>query len=123
MKSNELRIGNLTYRIDLTNKKKSVIDKLTVSDIERIEHCQSKIYKYEPIELDNELLEKLGFRSEESSSYELDDIEINTSRELIWIHTKCKNNVELDIPEYFHELQNVYFSLTGKELVFSTAVS
>lgn len=123
MNANELRIGNLTYRMDLTNKNKSVIDKLTVSDIERIEHGQSKIYKYEPIELDNELLEKLGFRSEESFSYELDDIAINTSRELIWIHTKCKNNCELELPYYLHELQNLYFALTSKELVVSTAVS
>jgi hypothetical protein len=116
IQANELRIGNLTYRIDLTNKNKSVIDKLTVSDIERIEHGQSKIYKYEPIDLDNELLEKLGFRSEESFCYELYDIAINTSRELIWIHTKCKNNVELEMPEYVHQLQNLYFALTKNEL-------
>ena len=71
---------------------------------------------YKPIPLTEEWLLKFGFRTEESSCFELDDININTSRELMWVYTKCKNNIEIEMPEFVHQLQNLYFALTGKEL-------
>jgi hypothetical protein len=109
IQANELRIGNLTYRIDLTNKNKSVIDKLTVSDIERIEHGKSKIYKYEPIQIDNELLEKFGFNKCFETCFELNGFILNENFILMDIDITIK----LD---YVHELQNLYFALTKNEL-------
>ena len=52
----------------------------------------------------------------EEYCFELDDIHVNTKRELIWITTKCKRELEFNIPNYIHELQNLYFALTGSEL-------
>jgi hypothetical protein len=116
MKANELRIGNLTYRIEVKNKNNTVIDDITIYDMERIQEVHDKTFTYEPIPLTEEWLQKFGFQTEESFVYELDDITINTSRGLMWIFTKCKNNVEIEITEYVHQLQNLYFALTNKEL-------
>jgi hypothetical protein len=119
MKANELRIGNLTYRIEVKNKNNTVIDDITIYDMERIQEVHDKTFTYEPIPLTEEWLQKFGFQTEESFVYELDDITINTSRGLMCIFTKCKNNVEIEITEYVHQLQNLYFALTNKELEYN----
>jgi hypothetical protein len=70
----------------------------------------------EPIPLTEEWLLKFGFRTEEPYFFELDNISITTKRELMWIFTKYKNNVELELPEHVHQLQNLYLELTNNEL-------
>jgi hypothetical protein len=122
MKANELRIGNLTYRIEVKNKNNTVIDDITIYDIERIQEVHDKTFTYEPIPLTGEWLQKFGFQTEQSFVYELDDITINTSRGLMCIFTKCKNNVEIEITEYVHQLQNLYFALTNKELEYNNKI-
>ena len=108
IKANELRIGNLTKQGEV----KSFFEN-------GIHVGFGKCYNFnelEPIPLTEEWLLKLGFRTEESNCFELDNIHINTRRELMWVFTKCKNNIEIEIPEYVHQLQNLYFALTNEEL-------
>lgn len=119
LKSSDLRIGNLvtenTYGVKRNGTIKAIRDKQIVL---RLEHSvlATSIKNIEPIPLTEEWLLKFGFRTEEPYSFELDNISINTKRDLMWIFTKCKNNVEVDLTEYVHELQNLYFALIQREL-------
>jgi hypothetical protein len=116
MKANELRLNNYVY----DNESQDVIQ------IERGEHIEY-ISLYDPIPLTEEWLLKFGF-------------EICGYNQLSWRHTEHIKNFELDginwadadYPEYqfliynigndifrihyVHQLQNLYFALTGEEL-------
>lgn len=113
----ELRIGNLIER-------NGVIAKIELinNEIDEVYFIGEDFYyndfccNINPIELTEDLLLNFGFRTEENYCFELDNIAINTKRELMWIYTKCRNNVELMMPEYVHQIQNIYFDLTGCEL-------
>jgi len=135
MDAKELRIGNYVY-FPFT---KEVVKILGINAHEingKIENSISfmnglnlyceKLEKLKAIELTDEFLEKLGFKN-------VFDNEFNTSFSF--------NNVEYHIPKHqlntnfvffkrlsfktknVHELQNLYFALTGEELVVSDAVS
>lgn len=129
MKSNELRIGNLISRLDIGNSEpriESVIelrkDKVLTSG------PISVICGYDEIngiQLTEELLLKLGFKKELESDnaifYENDFISINTYKG--YNSTFLKRNRLLNQQDYsinnikyVHQLQNLYFSLTGEEL-------
>jgi len=110
MKANELRIWNWVND-PIHNKCNIELNKYTFSAF--ILDWRNDL---KPIPLTEEWLLKFGFRTEESSCFELDNIQINTSRELMWINTKCKYNIEIGMPDYIHQLQNLYFSLTNTEL-------
>ena len=114
MESKELRIGNLVdiYResgLDLIPCKNSVID---VEDL----RCIFKDYiQAEPIPLTEEWLLKFGFtRTSGWDDYEgwiKDDVEIECN-----IYTfNYVNCIDKEI-KYIHQLQNLYFALTNKEL-------
>jgi hypothetical protein len=117
IQANELRIGNYVKALGEYRIVMGITSGEFPSSYVKFEGLiPVKIIHLNPIEITEEWLIKLGFQSEEAFCYELDNILINTSRELIWIHTKCKNNVELEMPYYLHELQNLYFALTKNEL-------
>lgn len=111
IQKNELRIGNL-YDHSGRVKKVTPIVIEALFESERI-WCKA-------IPLTEEWLIKLGLKKIEEYCFELDDIHVNTKRELIWIMTKCKRELEFNIPNYIHELQNLYFALTNKELNYET---
>ena len=118
MKANELRIGNYVY-FGKTETKLFCVDLLNIA-FEKIKNTKSEI---QPIPLTEEWLIKFGFNQDEilnyryNSEWKLDgknydfiyididdkDICINDS----WNHRKIK---------YVHQLQNLYFALTGEEL-------
>lgn len=124
MKANELRVGNLvSYHENI-----SVVHGITDPDYGNgihihYEHtcigCDEKLI--EPIPLTEELLLKFGFE-------EYGDIHDNFMyKDWIWysLHAKCIDirKGELQpwtlIPlsiKYVHQLQNLYFALTGDEL-------
>jgi hypothetical protein len=121
IQANELRIGNYVKALGEYRMVIGITSGKFPSSYVKFEGLiPLKIIHLKPVELTEEWLIKLGFQSEEAFCYELDDILINTSRELIWIHTKCKNNVELGMPYYLHELQNLYFALTKNELIVNS---
>ena len=121
MKVNELRIGNLIeYRIqdDLDDRK----DWWEVSKIDATDLCilESNIdYDFRPIPLTEEWLLKFGFEKQHNE----DDFDYWFKKgfcdDIFWEHSEgfCHNlNYGGEI-KYVHQLQNLYFALTGEELV------
>lgn len=114
MKPNELRIGN--YFIDWDNKI-SVLDKSMFYSI----GCGDTSYdEFKPIPLTEEWLLKFGF--EKTQYYWLKKyIILNLDFEF------CTTNGEGDLTyigngvsyKYVHQLQNLYFALTGEELILN----
>lgn len=120
MKAEELRIGNF---ITVCNPKDELLE-IRTPTIERLNvHHLSDIYfenvdwVYQPIPLTEEWLLKLGFENYDSLMFSIDDLlvvdledftfGINTF-DIFWMTNA--NAI------YVHQIQNLYFSLTGKEL-------
>ena len=114
--ANELRIGNLVY-----NENKQIV---SVS-ASRIVLCDDKRVKYQPIPLTEEWLVKFGFYQSKSAEYEgLCAYNIPSwGRVVIQDGTLQPDQyyfldgLTQEI-EYVHQLQNLYFALTGEELTF-----
>lgn len=119
MKANELRIGNLVM---YDNYNVSVIHGLTDSEygygvsIHYGNCCvgcvEDLIY---PIPLTEEWLLKLGFEKINSTWCSIGNqfrinIDLNIEFHLNWLGIKV---------QYVHQLQNLYFALTGKEMAMS----
>ncbi|HMT68757.1 MAG TPA: hypothetical protein PKD16_01275 [Saprospiraceae bacterium] len=132
---NELRIGSIIkyLRADLIVKIKIVDNKL-LSILTNQENQIDRSCHY-PIGLTKEWFKKLGFieyENEYDTTYEI-EIEDGYKLESVKsLHSYTSfllrevNNVTGDqlffLPhniEYVHQLQNLYFSLTGKELILS----
>lgn len=107
MEARELRIGNY---VSINN----VFFPLTEKRFARVLNKDTQV---EPIPITEEWLEKLGFEN--------GSIEINNENHLICetlmddddFHWQYNfNNEGLVFIEYIHQLQNLYFALTGEEL-------
>lgn len=115
MKANELRIGN--YVKLMLNDEEYKIISIDVKDIELIENKQGV---YEQIEITEEICDKLGcyygmggeprFLAHDLS------ISIHFKNECVIIELG-HGIIFIDYIEYVHQLQNLYFALTGEELV------
>ena len=123
MKSNEFRINNLLLKDNNIEKVAVINCDNTIRIFPKTEKENGLTYGcyplsfFNPIPLTEELLFKFGFRTEEPYCFELDDIVINTKRELMWVYSKKSNKeFEFKTPIYAHELQNLYFALTNNEL-------
>lgn len=114
MKANELRIGN--YVLDSYN------GKITRINWQEIKWIQEVTDRYASIELTEEILLKCGFDKSAWDNY-------STFRNLfcsdgcIVISLEHKyieiGDLTLDIEiKYLHQLQNLYFALTNKEIQF-----
>lgn len=138
MDAKELRIGNYVY-FPFT---KEVVKILGINAYEtnsgKIENSISfmnglnlyceKLDKLQAIELTKEQLIDFGWESDYekydiicyiNKILDIDNINyIKNKKQFYW---NCWENTK-DI-KYVHELQNLYFALTGEELVLSTAVS
>ena len=140
MKENELRIGNLVksnnilYRKDEFGKLMSVLginDKsatvTVIEDCNPIGYTFGQFFKYlEPIELTEDILLKCGFTENENGEPQIDTFEgmalsisiketpykytvwhVNTTECKYYMFAECK---------YLHQVQNLYFAITGNEL-------
>jgi hypothetical protein len=111
MKANELRIGNLVYNPNL--KEVRTLDILDIRD-----YAEQRLIKdFEPIPLTEEWLVKFRFVKE------IDDLYLDLSSSfLIWfnddefLHYKSNQLETICSIKYVHQLQNLYFALTGEEL-------
>ena len=116
MEANELRLGNLFIE-ENSSKIISVIGlekNRIVFDGIFLDKWQAK-----PITLTDEWLIKFGFIKTESFAY----YNINSNLELINISNKYFRAHFMDKPikkyiQYLHQIQNLYFELTGDELNF-----
>lgn len=129
IKATELRIGNivkfLAYDIDPEGNKFGE-PYTEVVDLKTMEHIIEYPEVYDPVPLTPEILEKCGFEKDstgdcftqgidrcgllniysESWKYSLDDVH----------NEECYKSSGNRI-EYLHQLQNLYFSLNGEELI------
>jgi hypothetical protein len=121
MKANELRIGNLVQYSDTKE----------VANIYQIEHRYKSVYRIndlndnnqiEPIPLTEEWLLKFGFEKDERYGDKVSVIEIKKCKEFILMfddrdesYFLCDTDVDTCL-KHVHQLQNLYFCLTGTEL-------
>jgi hypothetical protein len=122
----ELRLGNLI-------KKSSTgqIYKVSAGMIVGIEvENESPQFEplYEPIPLNEELLEKIGFVKSVIDRYKSWQLQVNERVKFLYCDNKLDFGILsvaqyewLNIAEikYIHQLQNFYYSITGKELVIN----
>ena len=113
MRPQELRIGNL-IKVSWKQDPYYVTGDI-LYEMDEFEHC------YSPIPLTEEWLVKFGFDQVEESG--VFDIDIDGDRYLSVndMQKKCYVGASIDwtlikCPESVHQLQNLFFALTGEEL-------
>ena len=129
MKANELRIGNYVNYEQTTHLITCINIDYSISlwvDKRGEEHLyQHQNNEIKPIPLTEEWLIKFGFKHSNKDWYELNDTNIYEGTLNICLKQKCstltcmsgKNELMLCKPfDYVHQLQNLYFALTGEEL-------
>lgn len=117
MKPEELRIGNWYQSV----KWKQPVQ-LELSDLVELYHrCDGAeldeeiiAEMFEPIPITEEWLIKFGFEKIKNEYYTINDI-ISFIIDLKICYILIDNKLEIEI-KYIHQLQNLYFALTGKEL-------
>ena len=124
MKASELRIGNYVS----SGKYNTVEEIIGIEPIKLFTTSgYSSIGEYEPIPLTDEWLEKFGFKESEYAKKTLLcdvggfnsrlHIDINQDDICVSVEQVIANDVIYLHCEYVHQLQNLYFSLTGEELI------
>ena len=126
MKANELRIGNLVEGIRIGKVKSIFITHFQVDDFDGITLGNSLQLNFKPIPLTEEWLLKLGFKESLLGvyfPYPYNDFElgyfgsVNGSKKG-YVITSLVGKMEGI--KYVHQLQNLYFALTGEELTFKS---
>lgn len=129
MKATELRIGNLVFGIDDFNHGKKVIDTIAVITQYRWETIKG-FNGIEPIPLTEEWLIKFGAKKVKGigdkywySIILFDEVE-NWNKPFIYYSPDndyaelldSEHEERITVIKYVHQLQNLYFALTGEEL-------
>lgn len=132
MKANELRLGNL-----ILNKEGKVETVYTLYKVEGYEGLINGYdgnagiqpdyeHEFKPIPLTEEWLIKLGFENNQIICGEyIMQVNVNMfsgtlEKEPNWfisvVHESAHQKITV-VKQYFHQLQNLYFALTGEELI------
>ena len=114
----ELRIGNW---VQFRHTETPVL--ITLADFVR-EYTEEHLEDYEPIPLTEEWLERFGFDEDGFKQYEFINWGIKVKKdphaisETNWIvfHGFMNQFSEIVSLKHVHQLQNLYFALTGEEL-------
>jgi hypothetical protein len=130
IKSNELRVGNLLQIAAVGETRPIQVTAETIARVERFKELSDIIL--EPIPLTEEWLLKFGFVKGETSDFGISlkrvpDYSINDFRIMLsdsvyhyirkaWDGGSSQENESLAEIKYVHQLQNLYFALTGEEL-------
>ena len=134
MKATELRIGNLCYYriIDSLDERKEwdEINTIDVEDISAIQNIKTK--EYTPIPITEEWLVRFGFKKHRSDFYimlDTPDFHLNLMISKDGFYPSIEQTPEfasedvqicyLNKIEYVHQIQNLFFTLTGKELTYT----
>lgn len=112
MKATELRIGNWIGYKSGTKLRESIVDILDLQEMRKPSRSGVEFY---PIPLTEEWLLKFGFEKENETwvkdYFLIDSDDLKISFENAWGEDRT---VKL---QYVHQLQNLYFALTGEELI------
>ena len=120
MKASELRIGNL---VDLGNRIAKISEiyhtACTVLDLEETQDTIEDYERTKPIPLTEEWLLKFGFDRNIVEDYPIFQnqvlmIEYYEACSDVYVSDYCKISTK-----YVHQLQNLYFALTGEELILN----
>ena len=119
MKARELRIGNLVevFKDTYYPIVGISIENAYVSNKMGVLHCS--YIELEPIPLTEEWLVKFGFKKEYDNywSHKKSYFEIDKDNEGLWINSVNGNEYHHGNGfNHVHQLQNLYFALTGEEL-------
>lgn len=128
VKANELRIGNwMSFHGELAIQVKTIGESL-VNETVRTD-SENRIVSYdgchvnylEPIQLTPEILRKCGFEKVSKWDYSLNRLVLHDMLserdEDMEAYIKAgKENIFLKNIKYLHQLQNLFYSLTGEEL-------
>ena len=106
MKANELRIGNYVKSNDVNMAPYFTV---TASFLKQNENEMS--WFIDPIQLTKEWLEKFGFEKVEFA-FKKNGLRLFPIRDLYY---RANYPITVDV-KHVHQLQNLYFALTGKEL-------
>ena len=116
MKASELRIGNLIF----THKEEIIVVKgIDTEGLILFKEDQNIFdFKCKPIPLTEEWLLKFGFKKDLGNDLYLDS---TSTSFFIWQNNRVellddKNNICISHCEYVHQLQNLFFALSGEEL-------
>lgn len=124
---NELRYGNKMFFLGelVTFESIGKIRKDGIFWIKTIEHgeLQHKSFHFKPIPLTDEWLLKFGFEKIENNWKVLDYVCFKLSWERLAGLVLVFDNESIFLPQikYVHQLQNLYFALTGEELTLKPA--
>lgn len=126
VQAQELRIGNLLYQKDddVIHHVLKLEEGKTWCNIPHCKHSVSTekglyLNNFKPIPLTEEWLLKFGFEKTERNYFEIFDMLIDLDSRNFHLSVGNHPNsfeYELKRPDYVHQLQNLYFALTGKEL-------
>lgn len=110
MEARELRLGNLVELEGLVSR----LNNTTFTSI-----ISGRYKDLNPVHLTEEWLLKFGFEKvREYFDYNNNGFEIQKDKNGFYIHINC-GNIYI---EYLHQLQNLYFALTGEELTLSKTI-
>lgn len=119
IKANELRLGNLIYNIQNEFDKRQIIVSGITSTMIACKQIVTEHKLFEPIQLTEDWLFRAGFIKQGvyyCKDFGHNNLKIKLGAEIYgYLNFKYFNHIQ-----HAHQLQNLYFALTGSELVFST---
>tara|TARA_R110002073_G_scaffold334962_1_gene525763 strand:+ start:1010 stop:1375 length:366 start_codon:yes stop_codon:yes gene_type:complete len=118
MKANELRLGNWVM---FRNSETGLFENdLPIVDVQELLYIEDRTFDVEPIPITDEWLVKFGVKWIDETgygwidgNYHFNAKKFKNGRIDIWINSNLVNNRKT---KYVHQLQNLYFALTGEEL-------
>jgi hypothetical protein len=115
IKANELRIGN-----EVMNPFSGTTGRVTAMDISDIENGSKE---RQPIPLTEEWLNKAGCNIKEGVGWKyycfIDfDLQVDLCNKVAFVQRHDEDAVPFPC-QYIHQLQNIYFTLTGEELLWN----
>lgn len=120
IKASELRLGNL-----VRHKSENTPWRVNLNLLESIDDGAMVFYG---IPLTSEILESCGFGYRENNHNKWYWIKVEQAQFKLYVHdgkfyfAPYEMNYQKEIP-YLHQLQNLYFALTGKELLVKDPVT
>lgn len=120
MKATELRIGNWVRIKDVPTTKEWQVE--SIGNLQQVAGQLWSIEELEPIQLTEEWLTRFGFKLPAHSwigdKFHLSEYGEGSKHPNggVWVVAMNKNNAIISEIQYVHQLQNLYFALTGKEL-------